>query len=82
MENMLIYKSNVAYRVLKDTDQVNLISDESASKEIKREPTYVEIISTDQHPSSRENSQRFTDDNLKADLTKMKKILIVMLLLC
>ena len=82
MENILIYKRNIAYHVLKDTDQVNLISDESASKGIKTEPTYVEIISTGQHPSSTGNSQRFTDDNLKADLTKMKKILIVMLLLC
>ncbi len=71
MDNMLIYSSNVAYHVCKDTDREKVIDDESVSKEIKTEPTYEEIITTDQHLSNTNNS-----------LAKMKKILIVMILIC
>ena len=61
METMLIYNSNVAYHACEDTDRERLIDDESVSKEIKREPTYIEIITTNQHPSSTNNSHRLIE---------------------
>ena len=84
MEDMLVYNTNVAYHVCRNSDQVKLVNDESVPIEIKREPTYVELITTEQHPSSINKSQltERTTDNLKAYLIKMKKILIAMILLC
>ena len=58
VEDMLIYKSNIAYQVCKDINQSNMVDhqkDENVPFEINSEPP---LTTNDEYPSSTTNSHR------------------------
>ena len=79
MEDMLIYKSNIAYQVCRDINRMNLVNhqkDESVPFEVNSEPIYTALTTNDdEYPFSTTNSHRLIEkkiDNLTRNLKKMK----------